>query len=122
MWWAHAYGWLEENNLWKATVGFWVTLTLSVLLSVLLRPWKRWRKHRAQAERQRQLQEKIADHLDTATPGGLTDLVTVLRDLIEDLQGGEAPDDNGSEDRHGVPGALRVHKGPGAHGGGSHGR
>ena len=131
-WWFGTYSWLEQNNLWKAAVAFFVTVFLGAFLSLLLRPWQRWRRHVEQREHDRQLQEKIADHLDTGTPGGLTDLVSALRELLDDLDGGDAPDDNGSDQPvrrkfsrgHGEPESRGTRGIPGSHGGGgaTHGR
>jgi hypothetical protein len=90
VWWIHTYQWLEENNLFKSTVAFWVTIILSAFLASVLRPWRAWKKHR-------EAQEKIADRLDTSTPGGLADVVKALKDVIDDLDDGGAPDDNGSD-------------------------
>jgi hypothetical protein len=68
-----AYEWLErEGSLWKAVVGFWVVAVFTWFLGVL--PWRRHRK----------TQKQIADRLDTTTPGGLTDLVTAVNELIEE--------------------------------------
>lgn len=89
-WVLHAYWWLEANNLFKAAVAFWVTLFLGVALTALMRPWRAWKTHR-------DTQEKIADRLDTSTPGGLSDLIHALRRITDDLTEGEAPDDNGTD-------------------------
>lgn len=93
----HAYWWLENNNFWKSVVAFWVTLGLGAVLTAFLRPMRKWKKHRELQQRAAELQQKIADHLDTSTPGGLTDLVSALQTLTEDLSQGEAPDDNGTD-------------------------
>jgi hypothetical protein len=85
VWVVHSYQWLVANNLWKATVAFWVTLALGTAL----RPWRAWKQHRA-------AQDKIADSLDTSTPGGLTELAASLRKLADAV--GKEPDDNGSDD------------------------
>ena len=90
VWVVHSYQWLEANNLWKATVAFVVTLLLGVTLGAVMRPWRAWKTHR-------ETQEKIADRLDTSTPGGLSDLISALRGVLDDLDEGEAPDDNGSD-------------------------
>lgn len=90
MWWIYTYWWLENNNFWKAQVAFWVTILLSAALAACLRPWQAWKRHR-------ETQEKIADRLDTKTPGGLADLVKALQEITGDLQGGDAPDDNGTD-------------------------
>lgn len=87
--------WLVANNLFKASVAFCVTVILGALLTLGCRPWKAY-KHR------RQLQERIADSLDTATPGGLTELVHRLDKLLNDevkREDGEDDegDDNGSD-------------------------
>lgn len=84
------FDWLVNNNLWKATVAFWVTLFLGVMLGAAMRPWRAWKHHR-------EVQEKIADRLDTSTPGGLSDLVKALRAVLDELDEGSAPDDNGSD-------------------------
>ena len=89
-WWFGTYGWLEANNLWKSVVAFWVTLALGAALGLCLRPWRSWKRNR-------ELQEKIADRLDTTTPGGLTELVGALYALVNDTRDGDAPDDNGSD-------------------------
>lgn len=111
--------WLVQNNLFKATVAFGVTLTLGTLVTLCCRPWKAW-KHR------RQLQERIADSLDTTTPGGLTDLVHRLDRLLSSEVGREDEqsddNDNGTDPRGGkmAPGHVipDVHD---IHGGGSAG-
>jgi hypothetical protein len=90
-WWIGTYQWLESNNLWKATIAFWITLLLGVALTAVMRPWRAWKRHR-------ETQEKIADRLDTSTPGGITDLVHALRTVLNDLDEGEAPDDNGTDE------------------------
>lgn len=90
LWVLHTYWWLEENNFWKSQVAFWVTIALSAIVGVFLRPWRAWKRHKA-------TQEAIADRLDTQTPGGLADLVAALKQLTHDLDDGEAPDDNGSD-------------------------
>jgi len=90
VWLVHAYWWLENNNLWKAAVAFFVTLFLGIAVGAAMRPWRAFQKHRA-------LQEKIADRLDTGTPGGLSDLVDALHSLLGDLEEGDAPDDNGTD-------------------------
>ena len=89
--------WLVQNNLLKATVAFWVTLILGAIVGACCRPWKAY-KHR------RQLQERIADSLDTRTPGGLTELVHKLDLLLQQEEAQEREDedadDNGT-DPHG---------------------
>lgn len=85
--------WLVQNNLWKAVVAFWVTLLLGALLGLLLRPWKGVKRRRA-------TQESIADSLDTGTPGGLSTVAEKLQELLNELRGGETPDDNGSDAGH----------------------
>ena len=86
--------WLVANNLFKATVAFFVTLTLGALLGVVLRPWKAWKAHK-------RTQERIADSLDTTTPGGLTELVhrldRLLQDEVQREEDEDEGDDNGSD-------------------------
>ncbi len=121
MWAVHVYWWLEGNNLWKAAVAFFVTLILGVALTAFMRPWRAWKRHK-------NTQEKIADMLDTSTPGGLTDVVTAVHRMHSRLEEGDAPDDNGSDDEFklfGVPhkngghGSIPnpMHGGGGGHGG-----
>lgn len=142
--WLHTYWWLEGNNLWKAVVAFWVTLLLSAVVGLVLRPWQAFKRNR-------EIQEKIADHLDTSTPGGITELIQAVKalntdspgglsDVVEalyalasDLENGDAPDDNGSDDQrkflhphvhageHNDPlrGVNPLHGGPGHGGGGA---
>lgn len=112
-WWIGVYQWLEQNNLWKAAIAFGVTLALGIALTAAMRPWQAWKKHRA-------TQEKIADRLDTSTPGGLADLVKALQDVLTSLDKGEMPDDNGSgairkRDHHGGH-AESEPRPPGMHG------
>lgn len=83
--------WLVANNLFKASVAFCVTVILGALLTLCCRPWKAY-KHR------RQLQERIADSLDTATPGGLTELVHRLDKLLNDEVKREDGEDNEGDD------------------------
>jgi len=90
VWWVHIYWWLEANNLYKATVAFWVTLILGAIAGVVLRPWRAWKRHR-------ETQEKIADRLDTSTPGGLSDLMDALHGVLDDTDDGDPPDDNGTD-------------------------
>jgi hypothetical protein len=90
VWVVHGYWWLESNNLYKATVAFFVTLLLGVALGAVMRPWRAWKTHR-------ETQEKIADRLDTSTPGGLSDLIHALRGVLDTLDEGEEPDDNGTD-------------------------
>lgn len=89
-WWFGTYQWLEANNMWKSAVAFGVTLVLGALLSLVVRPVRRWREHKM-------LQQKIADRLDDTTPGGITALIEAVHKLTGDLKDGETPDDNGSD-------------------------
>jgi hypothetical protein len=103
MHWMAIFEWLVQNNLLKATVAFWVTLILGGLVTLLLRPWKAFQKRR-------QLQERIADSLDTRTPGGLTELVHKLDMLLQQEEAQEDEDADGDDngtDPHGgrvIPG------------------
>lgn len=66
------YAWLDnDGGLWKAVIGFWVVAAFTWLVGVL--PWRRSRR----------VQQKIADSLDTKTPGGLADLVRAVDKLAE---------------------------------------
>lgn len=89
-WVPGTYEWLEANNLWKATLAFFVTLLLGIGITAAMRPWRAWKHHR-------EMQEKIADRLDTSTPGGMADVVNAIQRLLTELDEGEAPDDNGSD-------------------------
>ena len=89
-WYFGFYQWLETNNLWKASLAFFVTLLLCVGITAAMRPWRAWQKHR-------EIQDKIADRLDTSTPGGMADVVKALHRLLDDLDEGDAPDDNGTD-------------------------
>ncbi len=71
MWLVHAYGWLTGHNLWQSVVGWFVFSLLTAAAT-----WFPWRKHK-------KVQAKIADRLDTSTPGGLTDLVEAVNRSLE---------------------------------------
>jgi hypothetical protein len=88
---AAIFEWLVQNNLFKAAVAFFVTLILGAAVAVITCPWKAW-------QRRRRTQERIADSLDTSTPGGLTDLVHRLDRLLRE-QDREDADDNGTDPR-----------------------
>jgi hypothetical protein len=122
------FEWLVANNLWKAAVAFWVTVILAAAFGALARPWRAWKEHR-------ETQKAIADRLDTRTEGGLADVVKALRDVLDGLDDGDAPDDNGADhgggdddhkpQSHGghLPGgSFPVHIDPVHGGGGGHGR
>lgn len=111
MWLVHVWWWLEANNFWKAQVAFWVTMILGTIVGLCLRPWRAWKAHR-------RTQEQIADRLDTSTPGGLSDLVNVLHELLHEAQDeGEVPDDNGTDSRdiRKKPHGSKVVEPPGSH-------
>jgi hypothetical protein len=110
------FEWLVANNLFKATIAFCVTVILGGLLTLCCRPWKAY-KHR------KQLQERIADSLDTRTPGGLTELVHRLDKLLHDEANredgeDEEGDDNGTDPHggkmtlgHAIPDVHDIHGG-----------
>lgn len=82
-----AWGWLVANGLWHDLVGWAVfTVCTGTLAWWKARPWVR--EH---LERQR----RIADLLDTDTPGGLADVHAALRNLEHAIV---PPDQHGKRD------------------------
>jgi hypothetical protein len=73
VWLLHTCHWLQVNGLWTAVIAWMVFSALTVAAA-----WRPWSKHR-------KVQEKIADNLDTTTPGGLTDLVRAVNELRGDM-------------------------------------
>lgn len=67
-----AWHWLVANDLWHAVVATLVSIPAAVLTA-----WAPWKRHRAS-------QRRIADLLDTTTPGGLADLNETLKSLGRD--------------------------------------
>jgi hypothetical protein len=67
--WMTIYMWLETNNLWKATVTWFVGIILGAL--VLQRPWRQHRR----------TQKQIAHLLDTDTEGGLNTVISEISEL-----------------------------------------
>ena len=63
---------LIAHGLWASLIGAVVTFIVFGIGSWLLGLPKAWRKHTRELER-------IRDHLDTSTPGGLTAVVDALR-------------------------------------------
>lgn len=70
-----SYDWVVNQNLWKAVVTWVVGIVLTA--AFIQRPW---RKHK-------QNQAKIADRLDVSTPGGLEEVVSLLRSLNDRVDG-----------------------------------
>jgi hypothetical protein len=66
MHWGAIWNWLTANNLWKDALSWAVFAVLTWAAT-----WLPWRKHR-------KTQAKIADSLDTSTPGGLSDLIAAV--------------------------------------------
>jgi hypothetical protein len=56
-----------------------------VVLGLIIRPlarkgWREWLEHRASQRQIAASNERVADLLDTTTPGGLTDVVEAVRE------------------------------------------
>lgn len=79
-----AYWWLVDQNLWKACVNWTVAGILTIVF--IRRPWK---KHMKAQKAARVLthtnQTKIMDQLDTDTPGGLSEVVSSIRKLSDEI-------------------------------------
>ena len=74
----HVAHWLQVNGFWVAVIAWTVFTGLTVAVG-----WLPWRRNR-------RMQQKIADSLDTSTPGGLTDLVNAVNKLREQGEANEA--------------------------------
>ena len=85
MWWIHTYWWLENNNLWKASVAWGVGLVLNAAWAI--RVWAR------QQRLNREKHEAVMDALDVNTPGGLGDIKKIIKQEQDDTD----PDDNGTD-------------------------
>jgi hypothetical protein len=79
LWWIHCYWWLENNNLWKSVVSWGTGLLLNAVWAIRL--WV------ASKHRQKEQHAQILDGLDVHTPGGLGELLRLIK-------GGEAEGDD----------------------------
>jgi hypothetical protein len=81
---APAWGWLVANGLLKDAVSWAVFTGLTAAFAWWKgrHLWREWREHKATQERIADHQGRIADLLDTGTPGGLADLVEAVKDAL----------------------------------------
>lgn len=73
MHYAAAYAWLVANGLWRDLLAALIGLTVTRAAA-----WGPLKHLRALAAENAARQDRIADLLDTTTPGGLTEVKTLL--------------------------------------------